>query len=140
MSAEGLFHDAALAAIRADPAFGGVLNGVFEGPAVKATEPFAEIGELMSGDWSTKDLAGRELRTAIIIRDRAESPTRLHALAAAADTAMAGVARDLDGDGADGGAGWRIASLVLLRTRIIRTAPGLWAAMVEHRVRMIEQN
>ena len=136
MSAEAIFYAAMLAALKADADFGGVLNGVFEGPAVKASEPFAEIGELMSGDWATKDLDGRELRTAIIIRDRTDSPTRLHTLAAAADAAMAGITRDLG----SGAAGWRIASLVLLRTRIIRTAPGLWAAMVEHRIRLIQSN
>lgn len=130
MSAEGAFHAAMLAALTQAGDFGGVLNGVFEGPAVKASEPYAEIGELLSTDWGTKDLAGRELRSAIIIRDRTDSPARLHALAAAADAAMATVPREIGG--------WRIASLVLLRTRIIRTAPGLWAAMVEHQIRLIQ--
>lgn len=130
MSAEAIFHAAMLAALRGAGDFGGALNGVFEGSAIKASEPFAEIGELLSTDWGTKDRSGRELRSAIIIRDWAEGPGRLHRLAAAADAAMATIPRDSDG--------WRIASLVLLRTRIIRTAPGLWAAMVEHQIRMIE--
>lgn len=130
MSAEAIFHAAMLGALKQQGDVGGALNGVFEGPAVKASEPYAEIGELLSTDWGTKDLAGRELRSAIIIRDRAEGPARLHALAAAADAAMATIPRDLNG--------WRIASLTLLRTRIIRTAPGLWAAMVEHQIRLIQ--
>lgn len=130
MSPATALHGAMLTALGNAADFGGALNGVFEGPAPKASEPYAEIGELIGTDWSTKDRAGQELRTAIIIRDRTDSPARLHALAAAADAAMAGIAREPGG--------WRIASIVLLRTRIIRTAPGLWAAMVEHRIRMIE--
>lgn len=136
MSAEWVFHAAMLAALKQAGDFGGALNGVFEGPAVKASEPYAELGELLSSDWGAKDLAGRELRSAIIIRDRTEGPARLHVLAAAADAAMATIPRDLLGG--QSGAGWRIASLVLLRTRIIRTAPGLWAAMVEHQIRLIQ--
>lgn len=130
MSAAATFHEAMLAALRGADEFGGAINGVFEGPAVKATAPYAEIGDLLVSDWGTKDKAGAELRGAIIIRDRAEGPGRLHALAVAADAAVASVPRDLDG--------WRIASLVLLRSRIIRDAPGLWTALVEHRVRLIE--
>ncbi len=104
------------------------LNGVFAGPPVRASEPWAELGELLSFDWSTKDIIGRELRTTIFLRDRGDSPARLYELAAAADAAVQGVARDLDG--------WRIASLVLTRTRVVRDGGG-WTAMVEHRVRML---
>ncbi|WP_374139766.1 DUF3168 domain-containing protein [Sphingomonas sp. 32-62-10] len=130
MSAAALFHTAMLAALRNDLAFGGALNGVFEGPAVKATAPYAELGELLVSDWGAKGLAGCELRPAILIRDRAQGPARLHALAAAADAAMAAVPADLGG--------WRIASLALLRSRIIRDGPGAWVAIVEHRVRILE--
>jgi len=86
-------------------------------------------------DWGTKDSAGVELRSAIIIRDRAEGPGRVHALAAAADAAMVAMPRALESSGE----GWQIVTLVLLRTRIIRTAPGLWAAMIEHRARLIQE-
>jgi len=135
MSAIALFHIAMRDALKIAPDFGGVINGVFEGPAVKASEPFAEIGELLVADWGTKDSAGVELRSAIIIRDRAEGPGRVHALAAAADAAMVAMPRALESSGE----GWQIVTLVLLRTRIIRTAPGLWAAMIEHRARLIQE-
>lgn len=136
-SAAGLFHTAMLAALRADAAFGGMLNGVFEGPAVQATAPFAELGELLATDWGVKGLAGIELRPAIIIRDRAEGPARLHALAAAADAVMAAIPAVL---GTPGMGTWQIASLVPLRSRIIRDGPGAWVAIVEHRVRIIQAN
>lgn len=136
-SAAGLFHAAMLAALRADAAFGGMLNGVFEGPAVQATAPYAELGELLATDWGAKALAGMELRPAIIIRDRAEGPGRLHALAAAADAAMAAIPAAL---GTPEGGAWQIASLALLRSRIIRDGPGAWVAIVEHRVRILQAN
>ncbi len=134
-SAAGLFHAAMLAALRADAAFGGMLNGVFEGPAVQATAPYAELGELLATDWGAKALAGIELRPAIIIRDRAEGPARLHALAAAADAVMAAIPAAL---GTPEGGAWQIASLALLRSRIIRDGPGAWVAIVEHRVRIFQ--
>lgn len=134
MSAAALFHTTMLAALRADPDFGGALNGVFEGPAVKATAPYAELGELLVSDWGTKGLAGYELRPAIFIRDRAEGPARLHALAAAADAVMATLPADL----ADDLGVWRIVNLAPLRSRIIRDGPGAWVAIVEHRVLILK--
>jgi len=124
MSAEQAFQLAALAALAAVPG----LNGVFDGPPIKATEPWAEFGELMSIDWSTKDLVGRELRSVIFVRDRRGDAGRVHALAAAADAAVLAIGADLDG--------WRIASLVALRTRIVRERHGVWTAVIEHRARM----
>lgn len=130
MSAAALFHATMLAALRDDPAFGGALNGVFEGPAVKATAPYAELGELLVSDWGAKGLAGYELRPAIFIRDRAEGPARLHALASAADAAMAAIPAEMGA--------WRIVNLAPLRSRIIRDGPGAWVAIVEHRVRILQ--
>ncbi len=129
MSAQAAFHAAMLAALRAAPDFGGALNGVFEGPPVKGSEPYAELGELLVTDWSTKDALGRELLSAIIIRDKAESPARAQALASAADGVMRALGPDI--------ASFRVASLVLIRSRLIRAVPGGWTAIVEHRARLL---
>jgi len=107
------------------------LNGVFEGPATKASAPWAETGELLRLDWSTKDIAGCEMRTAIIIRDRAATPERVHQLADAADAAVLALPRAL-GD-------WRIVSLVTVRLRVVRDGPGQWAALIEHRLRLLAE-
>lgn len=125
MSAESVVQAALVAALKGNTG----LNGVFEGPPVKATPPYAEIGETLSGDWSVKDRDGRELRLAVTIRDAAETPTRVQALAAAAGAAIEALPRDLDG--------WRIASLVFVRMRLLRPAPGRWSAVIEYRVRML---
>ncbi|MDF0486786.1 DUF3168 domain-containing protein [Sphingomonas sp. H39-1-10] len=125
MSAESLVQAALLAALK-DIAG---LNGVFEGPPVKATPPYAEIGETLSGDWSVKDRDGRELRMAVTIRDAAETPARVQALAAGAVAAIEALPRDLGA--------WRIASLAFVRSRLLRPAPGRWSAVIEYRVRML---
>lgn len=127
-SAEGALHSALLGALKGADGLA-ALNGVYAGPAVKATPPYAELGELLSIDWSTKDAAGRELRPAVTIRDTGETPARVHDLAGAAGAAIEGVARDLGG--------WRVASLAFVRTRVVRDGPGKWAALVEYRVRML---
>jgi hypothetical protein len=130
MTAIEALNEAMLSALSNAADFGGVLNGVFAGPAVKATMPYAELGELLVGDWGAKDLRGFELRPVILIRDATDTPARLHALVAAADAAMAALPRDLGG--------WRIASLVLVRQRVARAGPGQWEASADYRVRMIE--
>ncbi|SDA35219.1 DUF3168 domain-containing protein [Sphingomonas sp. NFR15] len=125
MSAETVAQAALLAALK-DIAG---LNGVFEGPPVKATPPYAEIGETLSGDWSVKDRDGRELRLAVTIRDAAETPARVQALAAAAGAAIAALPRDLGA--------WRVASVAFVRSRLLRPAPGRWGVVIEYRVRVL---
>ena len=131
MSAEAAVHMALVAALRGAAEFGGLLNGVFEGPPVMASAPFAEVQPLVAIDWSTKDRAGRELRPAVAIRDAGESPARLHALIGAACAAIEAMPRELDG--------WRVASLAFARSRMLAEAPGQWAAVVEYRVRVLAE-
>lgn len=128
--AESAVRGAMVAALRADPALTAALNGVFDGPAVRASPPFAEVGEALAVDWGTKDARGRELRLAVSIRDLAERPARLTTLVDAAERAVEGIARDLPG--------WRVASVAFLRSRIAGEAPGAWLAVIEYRVRVLE--
>lgn len=127
MSAETILQAAALAALR-DVAG---LNGVYRGAAVKATPPYAELGDVLAIDWSVKDRPGRELRLLATLRDAGDTPDRVTALAEAAGIALESLPRDLPG--------WRIASLVLVRTRTASGPAGRWSASVEYRVRMLAQ-
>lgn len=127
MSAESVLAAAVLAAI--GDALGDQINGVFDGPAVKASAPWIELGPLVAVDWSTKDKPGREVRLVLTVRDRAERAARTHALAAAAGGAVENVSRDLDG--------WWIASLAFVRARVVGDRPGEWAAQVEYQVRLL---
>lgn len=107
----------------------GGVNGVWEGAGVSATVPFVLLGDVVASDWSTKDRAGRELRVAVTVRDRGDSPARAGTLAAAVEAAVAGLPRALDG--------WRVASVVLIRSSVVASGKGAWAALVDHRVRVL---
>jgi hypothetical protein len=126
MSAEGVLHAALVTALR--EGLGDALNGVFDGPPVKASLPYAEVQPLIAIDWSAKDWTGRELRPAVTIMDAGDTPTRLHALIGTTCMAIETMPETLDG--------WRIASLIFVRSRMLREAPGRWTAQVEYRARM----
>lgn len=128
--AEATVRGGIVAALRADATLAGVLNGVFDGPAVRASAPYAEVSDGLATDWGTKDVRGRELRVAVTIRDLAERPGRLATLVDAAERAVEGLAGDLGG--------WRVASLVFVRSRVAGEGPGKWLAVVEYRVRVLE--
>lgn len=125
MSAESVVHSAVLAAARGVAG----LNGVFPGPTVKATLPYAELGEVLGGDWSVKDRVGRELRLIVTVRDAGDSPARAQALAGRIGAGIEALPRDLGG--------WCVASVVLVRSRFGAAAAGRWNASVEYRVRVL---
>lgn len=107
------------------------LSGIHDAPPARAVLPYLAIGETIASDWSVKDRRGRELRVQIVIWDEAARVGRLHALMAIAGDAAEAIARDLDG--------WRIASIVFLRSRIRRDATGgPWAGIVDYRIRVME--
>ncbi|MET3824874.1 hypothetical protein ABIC16_000567 [Sphingomonas sp. PvP055] len=126
MSAESVLQAAVLAKLRAVAG----LNGVYAGPPVRATPPFAELGELIALDWGAKDRAGRELRLLVTLRDAGETAVRLAALIASVGAAIEALPRDLPG--------WRVASVGLVRSRSWGTSPGQWSASMDYRIRMME--
>ena len=126
MSAETVFEAALLARLRA--ALGAQVNAVLRRPSATAIAPYVELGELFAGDWSTKDQAGRELRSLVLIRDREDVPDRVQALGDAAEVALAALGPAL-GD-------WRLVSLVLVRRRLQRERDG-WLLLIEHRARLL---
>lgn len=130
MSAQTVLGEALVAALKAHAGVARVVTAVFDAPPVRAARPYAEVAEALLTDWSTKDLAGREGRIAIVLRDAGERPVRLRELAGQVDAAVEDLPRDL-------GEGWRIASLVPVRSRIVREGEGLWAGTNEYRVRML---
>jgi len=120
---------AVVAHLSADPALAELI-GVYDGPPPRAAFPYAAIGDGLVTDWSTKTEAGREVRFAVTLWDDGEVPARLHRLTGAVEAAMATLPRTL--------AGGRIISLVFLRTVIARDPAGPWAGLVEHRIRILQ--
>lgn len=125
MSAQTVLGDAVVAALKAHAGVARVVTAVFDAPPVRGARPYAEVAEALLTDWSTKDMAGREGRIAIVLRDAGERPVRLRELAGQVDAAVEDLPRDL-------GEGWRIASLVPVRSRIVREGEGLWAGTNEY--------
>ncbi|MDB5685366.1 MAG: hypothetical protein JWM75_3064 [Sphingomonas bacterium] len=106
------------------------IGGVFDGPPARAVFPYVAIGAGASGDWSHKTGRGREHRLALTIWDDGDSPSRLHRLMAEAEHAIEAIDRDIGGH--------RIASLLFLRSRVVRDADGPWAGIIEYRARTLE--
>jgi hypothetical protein len=122
---------AAVAALGAHPALMTMLSGVYDGPPPRAAFPYIAIGDGLSSDWSTKTATGREIRLALTVWDDGEEASRINILMGQVEDAVAGMARDLPG--------WRIASLVFLRSFVVRDPAGPWAGLVEHRIRLLSQ-
>ena len=124
MNASGELIAAAIAALRSIPG----LTGVHEESPFRAATPSATVAAGLEIDWGHKSGAGRELRLSIALRDEGESPARLRALAGAAQAAL---------EGLETGGGWRLVSLVFVRSMIAAQAPGKWTAAIDYRARLL---
>jgi len=120
---------AAIAALSAHPVLATQLSGIYDGPPPRAAFPYVAITDGLTSDWSTKTTTGREIRLAFTVWDDGEAATRLADLMGHVDDAILAIPQDLPG--------WRIASLVFLRSIVVRDAAGPWAGLVEHRVRLL---
>ena len=128
-SAMHTLQAAAVAALTAHPVLANGLTGVYDGPPPRAAFPYVAINDGIASDWSTKTNAGREIRLALTVWDDGESTTRLSNLMSHVEDAVLAIARDLPD--------WRIASLVFLRSMVVRDPAGPWAGLVEYRVRLL---
>jgi hypothetical protein len=123
-------QEAVIAALRGHAPLADAVTGIFDGPPARARYPYVSMAESVSTDWGTKTARGREVSVAAMLWDDGRRPARMQALMDAVEDAIEGMARDLDG--------WRVASLVLRRSRMVRDADGPWAGLVEYRVRILE--
>lgn len=120
---------ALVTALQTHPALAATLTGVYDGPPPRADFPYISVADGLVSDWSTKTATGREIRVALTVWDNGEVATRMHDLMGHAEDAVAALPRDLPG--------WRVASLVFLRTLVARDPQGPWAGLVEYRVRLL---
>ena len=120
---------AAVAALSAHPVLAAQLTGIYDGPPPRAAFPYIAVTDGVTSDWGTKTKQGREIRLAFTVWDDGEAASRLTNLMGHVDDALLAIPRDLPG--------WRIASLVFLRSIILRDPAGPWAGLVEHRVRLL---
>ena len=120
---------ALVAALKGAPAVADVVSGIFDGPPPRAAFPYVAISGGSVLDWSTKSETGRELRLVVNLWDDGEIPHRMMDLSEACCDAIEAMPRDLDG--------WRIASLVFVRSRSLKTAAGPWSGLIEYRARLL---
>lgn len=130
MSAALELQAALVAALMGADGIAGVASGVFDGAPPRAAFPYVVIGDGLSFDWSTKTERGREHRLAVTAWDEAGRTARLGGLVAGIEAAVAALPATLPSH--------RIVSVAPVRSRILRTAGGPWAGLVEHRVRTTE--
>lgn len=130
MSVHGLLSAALLAAVRAHPPLAGTVSRSFDAPPVRSALPHLIIEEPVLIDWSTKDLAGREARVMVSVVDGGERPLRLRALADAIEGALAAMPAAI-------GDGWRVVTLLPVRSRIAPAGQARWRAHCEFRLRLL---
>ena len=127
MNASGALIAAAMTALKDVPG----LSGAHEAAPFQAAAPYATIGAGMESDWGHKSGSGRELRLSVVLRDEGESPARLRSLADSAQAAMEGI---------ETGGGWRLITLVFVRSIFAAQAPGKWSAAIDYRARMMRED
>ena len=126
MSIDHRLRDAVRAALLAAPAFAAAINRIGDGEGEDAPVPAAWLGDSVASDWGAKDRPGREVRLALTIADRGDG-ARLAALAAAAETAVAGIPRGLGA--------WETGGAVVTALRFRRRRDGLRLALIDIRLR-----
>lgn len=107
----------------------GRLSAVFDAAPARAAPPYAVVGDPVLIDWSGAGVTGREGRLTVTLWDAGEVPARLRALLEAAEAAVLAMGPELGG-------GWRVASLLLVRSRVARAGGDRWTGVSEFRVRM----
>ncbi|MDQ8757845.1 DUF3168 domain-containing protein [Sphingosinicella sp. LHD-64] len=104
------------------------LTGVHERAPVQAAFPHATVEVGPEVGWGHKTGLGRELRLAVIVRDKGERPERLRRLMDAAEAAVGEVEPLPEG--------WQIVTLNFLRSRTVRDGTS-WAGVLDFRARML---
>ncbi|MGD9810043.1 MAG: DUF3168 domain-containing protein [Sphingobium sp.] len=129
MNAEGDIRAALIAALRGDTALSALVNHVHDGFPAKFTPPTLIVGDCAGSDWGTKDRPGRELRIGLTIEDDIETPVRIGSIMSQTDVVVQGLASPVSG--------WQIASLRMVRSRMLRTNRGVWNALLDYRIRVL---
>jgi hypothetical protein len=127
MSLENDLRAALATAIAGSAEVGRMANSVFATAPADAVAPFVAVGEMLSVDWSTKDLRGRELRVSVRAEDAAPGPERASDLAEAAINSLAGLPLRLGA--------WQLGPVVHLRSLARPRRGGGWVVEADLRVR-----
>lgn len=115
--------------LRGDAALAGMVNGVSEEAPSRAAVPWLAIAASASGDWSTKDRRGREVRIAFELQMRGDDPGAAAAVTRAIEARIEALPRVQ--------VGFAVAGVMFLRARAEQRAGNRRAVLVEYRFRVL---
>jgi hypothetical protein len=122
---------ALVAWLRADAALAGQLNAVTEEAPSRTGPPWLALVSSSSTDWGCKDRPGREVRVALELQFRGDTPAASSALAAQIEARIEALPRAQDG--------FSIASIAFLRGRAEQRAESRRAMLIEYRFRLLAE-
>ena len=105
------------------------LSGVSDGAPIQAGDAHAVVECGPTADWGHKSGEGAEVRFAVLIRCGGEQPGRARRLIELARQAVAAIGPDC-GE-------WRLVTLTLLRSRVLRAPGPSWTGGAEFRARLL---
>lgn len=120
---------ALLAWLSADPALSGMLNAVTEEAPVRASLPWLAVAASASTDWGTKTQAGREVRVALELHCRGDTPDAAASLVTAIEQRIEALPRAQPG--------FAIVTGRFLRARAEQRGESRRAILLEYRFRVL---
>ncbi len=120
---------ALIAWLRADAVLAGLLNAVTEEAPSRAALPWLALVASASGDWSTKDRMGREVRVAMELQCRGDDPGTAGAVTRAIEARIEALPRTQDG--------FAVATTAFLRARAEQRSGNVRAVLLEYRFRLL---
>jgi hypothetical protein len=123
------FRATLLAHLAADPALAAGLNAITEEAPLRVSPPWLGLVASAAADFGHKTGAGREVRVALELQCRGDDPATAAELVAAIEARIASLPPDQPG--------WRVASLVFLRSRAEQRSDNRRAILLEYRARLL---
>ncbi len=117
--------------LASDTALAAALNAVVEEAPLRTALPWLALTTSASTNWGTKTLAGREIRVALELNFRSDDPLGGAALVSAIEARVESLPAD------QSAAGFRVASLSLLRARAEQRGEALRVVVLEYRARVM---
>ena len=127
---ESAFRTALLDWLKGDPTLAPALNAISEDGPTAAPAPQLSIVASAAAEWGGKTERGREVRVALELIDRNDTPETTQALAEAIERRIATMAPQQDG--------FRIVVTRFLRSRVERRPRSLRAILLEYSFRLLE--
>ena len=126
---ESELRAALIAWLRADAVLANLLNAVTEEAPSRASPPWLALAASASGDWSTKDRAGREVMIALEIHCRGDDPATAGAVTRAVEARIEALPRGQDG--------FAVTTVRFVRARAEQRRGNVRAVLLEYRFRIL---